>query len=906
MNLKTFVYLLCVIMGLGITACDGSSCKNDCTIGTLSCQDDDLMTCGDFDGNGCTEWGDPFTCPDQCLVDQCVNSCSDTCQAGSRRCSGTNFQVCSDTNGDGCSEWGSPQACGPDQTCSGDGECTNACVDACTVGQTRCVTGQPQYQECTCPAEACCEWSAAIDCGAGESCSNGNCVGCADDCTPAGARQCVGNNAYQVCGNVDADPCNEWSAQTDCVQGQVCVNGACTAPCTDECQGTGARECTLDLSGFKTCGNYDVDPCLEWGDAKGCAPTEICGDGVCQYNCSDECAAGEKRCLGNGYQTCAEYDQDPCSDWSVVTDCKHNETCSNGVCSVTCQDECVAGALECSGFQSYRACGEFDHDPCTDWGEPESCALWERCVDAAGPAECALICFHDCDTPGEGLCAGDGYVTCGDHDWDACLEWSDVIECAVGELCSENPDTSQGECSSMPCADDCASEGARECYLDVGYRVCGLFDSDVCLDWSQVTQCGSGKLCQAGQCVDACTDACQQGEQGCVDSANRWVCNDADGDGCLDQIAIACAAGQTCDTGLCSVNCTDDQAEPNDDPDNSTAINSEGTQAGLVVCADNDDWFDVIVGSDMGLAVTLSFDHALGDLDMELYDFDDPTTAVANSAGVSDTESVVMPAQPGGAIYLIRVYGYAGAANQYDLTVDFVAAGECLDDYLEENDDQADARFVLDGSYEDLMICVGDEDWYENYMFVGEDLIVDLLFSHANGDLDLEIRDENGMPVALADSSDDDETATAAISTAGYYYVRVYSYSGQDQNNYDMAITYGAPCTDDQYEANNELDAATLLDAGTFQSLMLCPNDEDWYAFIVGPDSFFLAEITFIHADGDLDMYMYDEFGGQLDYSTTTTDDEIVGADTLPEGIYYLRVKGWQGAENDYDLEVLF
>jgi hypothetical protein len=51
---------------------------------------------------------------------------------------------------------------------------------------------------------------------------------------------------------------------------------------------------------------------------------------------------------------------------------------------------------------------------------------------------------------------------------------------------------------------------------------------------------------------------------------------------------------------------------------------------------------------------------------------------------------------------------------------------------------------------------------------------------------------------------------------------------------------------------------------------------------------------------------MYDEFGGQLDYSTSTSDDEIVGADALPEAIYYLRVKGWQGAENHYDLEVLF
>lgn len=73
--------------------------------------------------------------------------------------------------------------------------------------------------------------------------------------------------------------------------------------------------------------------------------------------------------------------------------------------------------------------------------------------------------------------------------------------CPVGQTCSN------GACLGVPtprgCIDECNSSGLRRCSGDSGYKVCGSFDSDSCLEWG-TTACPSGKVCAgAGECVTA-------------------------------------------------------------------------------------------------------------------------------------------------------------------------------------------------------------------------------------------------------------------------------------------------------------------------------------------------------------------------------------------------------------------
>jgi len=52
-------------------------------------------------------------------------------------------------------------------------------------------------------------------------------------------------------------------------------------------------------------------------------------------SCQDECSArGLRRCSGNGYKICGNFDSDSCYEWSSITNCGSNEECSSGRCAI--------------------------------------------------------------------------------------------------------------------------------------------------------------------------------------------------------------------------------------------------------------------------------------------------------------------------------------------------------------------------------------------------------------------------------------------------------------------------------------------------------------------------------------------------------------------------------------------
>ena len=68
-----------------------------------------------------------------------------------------------------------------------------------------------------------------------------------------------------------------------------------------------------------------------------------------------------------------------------------------------------------------------------------------------------------------------------------------VVETRPGDSSEEHDPSHDGAC-----LDDCALEGARECF-DSGLRVC-VRGMDSCLDW-EVVPCADGSTCQNGECV---------------------------------------------------------------------------------------------------------------------------------------------------------------------------------------------------------------------------------------------------------------------------------------------------------------------------------------------------------------------------------------------------------------------
>jgi len=112
----------------------------------------------------------------------------------------------------------------------------------------------------------------------------------------------------------------------------------------------------------------------------------------------------------------------------------------------------------------------------------------------------------------------------------------------------------------------------------------------------------------------------------------------------------------------------------------------------------------------------------------------------------------------------------------------------CVDDRLEDNDGCSTARRVTPGAYPNLKICAGDEDWYAVSLQDGDYLTVDLLFTHALGDIDAALLDPACSSVLYPGaSSDDNEILLKRADAAGEYKIRVYGYAGAG-NSYEMVV----------------------------------------------------------------------------------------------------------------------
>lgn len=123
----------------------------------------------------------------------------------------------------------------------------------------------------------------------------------------------------------------------------------------------------------------------------------------------------------------------------------------------------------------------------------------------------------------------------------------------------------------------------------------------------------------------------------------------------------SCDAGEDCDScsedcGVCG--CMPDALEPNAGSGSASPTSLGVDYCGLSVCAGDFDWFEFDVGS--SFTATITFFHAEGDLDLEIYSAQ-TNNYVNGSYSANDDETVTLNVSPG--TYWARVYGDLGAEN---------------------------------------------------------------------------------------------------------------------------------------------------------------------------------------------------------------------------------------------------
>ncbi len=166
---------------------------------------------------------------------------------------------------------------------------------------------------------------------------------------------------------------------------------------------------------------------------------------------------------------------------------------------------------------------------------------------------------------------------------------------------------------------------------------------------------------------------------------------------------------------------------------------------------------------------------------------------------------------------------------------------------------------------------------------------------------------EFGHSLCLADlyGAGDSEKTMYGFGAVDETKRRTLHYDDVDGINYLYPNPYG----DDYYEENDTL-ATAYYPGSNWEQIWLCDmdgcgvqGDEDWYEIYVSPGyERVQIDLRFSHAEGDIDVCLYNSSGTSLACSTSTTDNEYINY-VVPSGgmYYYIRVYR-NNAGNAYDL----
>jgi hypothetical protein len=277
-----------------------NQCTNQCSSGQIQCNGNYKQSCGDYNSDGCLEYGGDSYCSNGCAYGQCINSCvPKTCSVLGKTCGAWD---------NGCSQSINCGTCSSGQICS-NGQCVTSCTNQCLSWQTRC-NGQNSETCSDYNSDGCYEWGGGMSCSSG---CRGN--GLCNTCVP-NSKYCSGN--WIMTCNSDGSGA---SGNNYCQNG--CNNGVCTNSCTPNCNGKSCGDdgcggsCGTCSSG-KTCSNGQcvTNSCTpNWN----CNSWSTCASNQQTRTCTDSNNCGNTNGKPATTQTCGSSGNNHNSDCTFVT-----------------------------------------------------------------------------------------------------------------------------------------------------------------------------------------------------------------------------------------------------------------------------------------------------------------------------------------------------------------------------------------------------------------------------------------------------------------------------------------------------------------------------------------------------------------------------------------------------------
>ncbi|MBQ9395725.1 MAG: hypothetical protein IJU23_09465 [Proteobacteria bacterium] len=276
--------------------------------------------------------------------------------------------------------------------------------------------------------------------------------------------------------------------------------------------------------------------------------------------------------------------------------------------------------------------------------------------------------------------------------------------CPEGESCDE----ATGQCQPVPKEDPCAKvncHDGKSCLVVGGLGTC---IDDACIENGAVKNCGEGKLCDAGKCIDdgcqdkncADTETCVAGtcvETACLDKncGDDATCK---GGKCIENICLdlTCTNGTVCAAGKCVLEaCVGVECKQGKvcGEDGQCAFDSSPA---LIVSVANDDKTTDEQGKTAVISVVLNHEPASDVTVSYLVSDDTEAKAVCDAescalvftpANWNQPQSVTLAGQPDGIIDGDQTYAIAFSAVSEDAEFDGLAAS--VDDLVNIDIDKA-------------------------------------------------------------------------------------------------------------------------------------------------------------------------------------------------------------------------
>lgn len=207
---------------------------------------------------------------------------------------------------------------------------------------------------------------------------------------------------------------------------------------------------------------------------------------------------------------------------------------------------------------------------------------------------------------------------------------------------------------------------------------------------------------------------------------------------------------------------------------------------------------------------------------------------------------------------------------------------DCADDDNEDDDNQsqASANATTDGPWDglgtDAVLCPkkvqppsgskADDDWRQ--IKIETDTLVDMyLEGSGESDIDLVLYDSSGGLVSKSTTIGSVEQIAQKCLKPATYYVKVNGFDNA-RTTYYVDMIQDTPeggscntCTDDVFEDDNTFGQARAPTSFPYTQATnkVCPGNDDWIRVSANAGQKIITDLTFVHANGDLDIHVYSD-----------------------------------------------